>query len=262
MHTPNASALFPEPPRDPVFVTGGTGYIGRRLIAALLQSGYPVRALARPASLDRLPAGCTPVPGNALDAATFMEEIAPARTLVHLVGVSHPAPWKADQFHRVDYASVQASVEAARWAGIEHFVYVSVAQPAPVMKAYVRVRAACEQLIREHLPAATFLRPWYVLGPGHRWPVLLRPLYRAWESIPATSATARRLGLVHLDEMVAALEWAVAHPARGMRALEVPQIRSLSGRPHTKRAAPGRGLPVVLGAAPGRPAGSEQLLRL
>src|SRR2546422_6857573 len=86
-------------------------------------------------------------------------------------------PSKADEFRAVDLASARAAVSAAVEAGIQHFVYVSVAQPAPVMKAYVAVRGECEEIIPQSGLNAPILRPWYVLGPGHRWPYLLVPLY-------------------------------------------------------------------------------------
>ena len=50
---------------------------------------------------------------------------------VHLVGTPHPGPAKAAEFRRVDLPSVAAPVAAARDRGAAHFVYVSVAQPAP-----------------------------------------------------------------------------------------------------------------------------------
>ncbi|MCH7666682.1 MAG: hypothetical protein IH936_12225 [Acidobacteria bacterium] len=118
------------------------------------------------------------------------------------MGVSRPAPWKAAQFEAVDLASVQASTAAALRAGVEHFVYVSVAHPAPVMKAYWRVRARCEEVALEAGLRTTLLRPWYVLGPGHRWPLVLQPLLALFERLPATRATARRLGFVKLSQMI------------------------------------------------------------
>ena len=210
-----------------VFVAGGTGYIGRSFVSELLRRGHAVRALVRPGSENRLPSGAAPIVGNALAGETFAGSIAPADTFVQLVGVSHPSPAKAAEFRSVDLASVRASALAAAGAGVAHFVYLSVAQPAPaIMKAYAAVRAEGEALVRASGMNATFLRPWYVLGPGHRWPYLLAPMYWIFERLPGTRDAARRIGLVTLPQMVAALVRAVENPARGVRVVEVPEIRS------------------------------------
>jgi nucleoside-diphosphate-sugar epimerase len=211
-----------------VFVAGGTGYLGRAMIGALLNRRHAVRALTRPTSLDRVPAAATPVVGDALDSATFADALFPATTLVHLVGTPHPGPSKAAEFERVDLASIRSSVDAARCAQIAHLVYVSVAQPAPVMRAYVAARAKGEASIVEARLTATMLRPWYVLGPGHRWPIALKPIYWVAEQLPATREAARRMGLVTLAQMVAALVQAVEHPpATGtVRIVDVPGIRA------------------------------------
>ena len=121
-------------------------------------------------SLGKLPAGCTPVEGNALASNSFLDAIRPATTFVQLVGVAHPGPAKTAEFESIDLVAGREAVVGAVGAGIQHFVYVSVAQPAPMMKACIAVRAECETLIRESGLNATILRPWYVLGPGHRWP--------------------------------------------------------------------------------------------
>jgi len=209
-----------------VFISGGTGYIGQRVIRLLVDRGRSVSALVRAASVNKLPPGCLPVEGNALEARSFASRVAPAGTFVHLVGVSHPAPWKEAEFRAVDLASVKASVEAALEGGVKHFVYVSVAQPAPVMKSYIKVRAECEATISASGMNATFVRPWYVLGPGHRWPMALIPVYRWLERIPGTRESALRLGLVTIDEMAAALVYAIENPASGVRIISVPEIRS------------------------------------
>ena len=163
--------------------------------------------------------------GNALDASSFAESVQPSDTFIQLVGVPHPSPAKATEFQSIDLASARASVSVAARAGVRHFVYVSVAQPSPVMKAYQNARAEGEKMIREVGLAATILRPWYVLGPGHRWPYVLVPMYWLFERIPSTRETAQRLGLVTLEEMVAALVRSVETPADGIRILEVPSIR-------------------------------------
>ncbi len=163
-----------------VFITGGTGYMGSRLIPRLLARGHKVSALVRSQSHGKLPAGCEPVAGNALDASTYRDRIKPATTFVQLVGVPHPSPTKGAQFRSIDLVAGREAVAAAVFAGVEHFVYVSVAQPAPMMKAYLEVRAECEAALRESGLQATILRPWYVLGPGHRWPYVLIPGIGCW----------------------------------------------------------------------------------
>jgi len=207
-----------------VFLAGGTGYMGQRLIPRLLERGHTVRGLVRPGSEKKLPVGCLLVSGNALDAASYASRIAPADTFVQLVGVAHPSPAKAAEFRKVDRVAGLGAISAAKAAGVKHFVYLSVAHPAPMMRAFIEVRTECEQALRQAGLHATILRPWYVLGPDHWWPYLLVPMYALAEVLPPTRAGARRLGLVTLEQMTAALLGAVENPAAGIRVLEVPEI--------------------------------------
>jgi uncharacterized protein YbjT (DUF2867 family) len=246
-----------------IFVSGGTGYLGTALIPELLSGRHNVRALTRPGSHGRLPPGCEVIVGDALKAETFRDSVAACDTLIHLVGTPHPAPWKGEQFRAVDRVSFQASLAAAAGAGISHFVYVSVAQPAPVMKEYIEVRAACEADLRASGLRATVLRPWYVLGPGHWWPLLLRPAYAAAERVPWLAGGAGRLGLVWLRDMVAALHWAVEHPPERWRVLDVPAIRAVRrvGRPAEPSGADACPAPRDRGAFPAPLPGGASAIR-
>ncbi len=209
-----------------VFITGGTGYLGSSLIPALLERGHRVRGLVRPTSKGNLPNGCEVVSGDALDANSYKQLIRPADTFIHLVGVSHPSPAKAAQFRAIDLVAAREAIQAAVELGIAHFIYVSVAHPAPTMKAYIAVREECEALIRQRRLNSTILRPWYVLGPGHKWPYVLLPIYKAMEALPFTREGAQRLGLVTLEQMVMALVEAVESPVQGLRIVGVPEIRT------------------------------------
>lgn len=213
------------PKAHSVFVTGGTGFIGRQLVASLVRRGHQVKALLRDGSQGKLAEGAEAVVGDPLSLASIESLVAPADTFVQLVGVSHPNPSKAADFRAIDQTAGCAGAEAAARCGVRHFVYVSVAQPAPVMKAYIAARSAVESRIRKLGLNATILRPWYVLGPGRRWPILLQPFYALMSLLPQTRAPASRLGLVTDEQMNAALVNAVEAPVEGIRIVEVPQIQ-------------------------------------
>lgn len=205
-----------------VFVTGATGYMGRHLIPRLLQRGHRVRALVRPGSQGKLVGGEV-VLGDVLRVQDY--RLSAGDTLVHLAGTPHPGPGKGAEFRAFDLPSVLAAAAAGAQARVRHFVYVSVAHPAPVMRDYIAVRMAGEaELARLGLPR-TILRPWYVLGPGHWWPYALKPLYWLASKSTAHRETAARLGLVTIEEMVAALVAAVENPPAELRLVDAAAIR-------------------------------------
>jgi len=190
-----------------VFITGSTGYIGTRLIKALQQQGNcHIKALVRKGSENKLPAGCEIIFGNALDATSYQNAIAPASIFVHLIGVAHPSPSKKEQFKNIDLVSIQQAVKAAAGAGIQQFVYLSVAMhPTKIMKDFQQVRAQGEALLLQQHFISTFIRPWYVLGPGHWWPLLLKPVYFILKLFPSTRTGANNLETVTIAQMVRAL---------------------------------------------------------
>ena len=208
-----------------IFLTGGTGYMGSRLTPILAARGHQVEALVRPGSERRLPTGCAAVAGDALDGASYQQHVDGCDTFIQLVGVAHPSPAKAQDFVAIDQRSGMEAIQAAQRAGVGHFIYVSVAHPAPAMHAYIAARSACEEVLGASGLNATILRPWYVLGPGHRWPYALIPFYWVAEWIPSTREGARRLGLVTVKQMLNALAAAVDRPATGVKIVEVPAIR-------------------------------------
>lgn len=211
--------------KQKVFIIGGTGFMGQALSAELLRRGHSVTVLARAGSEKKIQPGAAVVTGDPLNASTYSSYLTPQHTVVQLAGVSHPSPFKKDQFEKIDFVCGRESVAAARAARVQNFVYVSVAQPAPIMKSYIRARQRVEALLRESGLPHTILRPWYVLGPGRRWPLLIMPLYWIFENQSATRAAALRLGFVTREQMVTSLANAVEKPTIGGKIWEVPEIR-------------------------------------
>jgi uncharacterized protein YbjT (DUF2867 family) len=212
-----------------IFITGGTGYMGSRLIKILLAKEYKVKALVRKSSENKLPEGCDFVIANPFDAESFAKEIPASATFIQLLGVTHPSPKKKEQFKIIDLASAKASACAAQKAGVKHFIYVSVAQPPTnIMKDYQQCRADGEACIRATKIPVTFIRPWYVVGPDHYWPLLFSPLFKILEWIPSTSQKAKALRLVSLKQMLNTLMYAVENdPKENVNIIEIESIRKM-----------------------------------
>ncbi len=209
-----------------IFITGGTGYIGSRVIPKLLKNNFEVKALTRESSASKLDKACTPVVGNALNGETYAGAVKGCDTFIHLIGVHHPGPGKKDEFRQIDLVSIEQAISVAIKAGVKHFIYLSVAHPAPVMKEFISVRMKGEQMLTDSGLKVSFIRPWYVLGPGHYWPYLIIPFYKVFELIPATRETALRLGLVKLNQIVKCILHAASNAPDKIKIYTVNDIKA------------------------------------
>ncbi len=210
-----------------VFITGATGYIGTRLTKQLLQRGHRVKALIRKGSEHKVVKGAGIVIADPFDPESFQSSIPKNAVFVQLLGVPHPSPKKAKQFTEIDLRSVKASADAATIAGVSHFVYISVAMaPSKLMAAYQAVRQEGEAYCENNNLSCTFIRPWYVLGPGHYWPILLLPLYGIAELVPSWRQKARTMALVTLGQVLRTLINTVEAEPVPIRIIDTRQIRN------------------------------------
>ena len=212
--------------KKPVFISGGTGYIGTRLIKILLKRGHRVIALVRKGSEQKVPAGAEIIIANPFDTGSFQTHIPEGSLFIHLLGVSHPSPKKAKLFREIDLPGVKASADAAAIAGVSHFIYISVAMAlSKLMAAYQAVRKEGEAYCLAKNLHCTFIRPWYVLGPGHWWPIGILPFYGIAELVPSWRKKARSMALVTIKQMLAALVFAAEAEPLPVRILEIKDIR-------------------------------------
>lgn len=102
-------------------VTGGAGFVGRRLVAALQRRGVATRIL----DINENVAADDVVIGSVTDGAVAARAVAGVDTVYHLAGVADLWRPDADIFEAVNVEGTRTIVEAARAAGVARFVQCS-----------------------------------------------------------------------------------------------------------------------------------------
>ena len=186
-------------------ITGGTGFVGSRLIDAAVAEGHPVRALAR-RPMD-MRANVDWVAG-ALDQPKALDElVAGSDAVIHVAGVLTGRT--AADFDRANVDGTQAMLEAAKAAGVSRFVQVSsLAAREPQLSLYGASKAKSEERVAVSDLSYAIVRPPAVYGPGDKETLeLFRMAKLGIVLLPAQG----RLSLIHVDDLVRLL-LALAEP--------------------------------------------------
>ena len=143
-----------------VLVTGATGFVGRRLVPALLEDGHAVRAMTRhPETYDG--AG-DPVGGDVFDPGSLSEPLAGADVAIYLV---HSLDDR--EFERKDAEAARAFAAEAAAAGVSQIVYLGgLGDDDAELSPHLRSRREVERLLGETGVPVTVLRAAIVVGAG------------------------------------------------------------------------------------------------
>jgi uncharacterized protein YbjT (DUF2867 family) len=157
-------------PQDPILVTGATGYVGGRLIPALLDAGHRVRAMAR--NLAKV--GCRPwarhdqlelVQGDVLELDSLKKAAAGCRAAYYLV---HSMIAQKKQFVAADRRAARNMVEAAAAAGLERMIYLGGLAEArqSSLSKHLQSRIEVADILQSGPVPTTDLRTPMILGSG------------------------------------------------------------------------------------------------
>ena len=216
--------------RSSVLVTGASGFVGRPLVAALVQAGFAVRAATRnqavsfPAGVERVlvPDFTHPVDWHGV--------VRGVEVVVHAAGLVHPDTSQIPEarFDRVNRAVTQDVCAAAARAGTKRLVFISSVRaqigpcaaravceddmPCPT-DAYGRSKLAAEAAVRACGVPFTILRPVVIYGPNARGNI--RTLVRLASlpvPLPFAGLTSRR-SLLGVDNLISVILFTLANPA-------------------------------------------------
>jgi len=222
-----------------VLVTGGTGFIGTALVAALLARGFQVRIAGRGPARGMLPPGVQWQDlGDLAGEVDWVPALADVAAVVHLAGLAHRAQAgprdDPGPYERVNHQATRSLVEAMRrQPGLERFLFASTVRvhgdapefpltpdsPCDPATPYDRSKVAAEQAIREGLPERVrwaILRLSLVYGPGQKGNMAkLERMIRKGLPIPVTGPNRKSFLFVGnlVDAILTYLE--VADPPSG-----------------------------------------------
>ena len=109
--------------RNGIFVTGGSGFVGRPLLAALHHTGRPVTTLTRSDTLRDTGDGITVVQGDLLRPETYRAALRSCDVVIHLAATTGRA--SADEHMRVNARGTEVLVNECRDAGVSKILFVS-----------------------------------------------------------------------------------------------------------------------------------------
>ena len=206
-----------------ILVTGGTGFVGPKIVHALRAREEPVRALVR----DRRRAGpleawgCEVVEGDVTEPDSLRHAVEGCDRVVHLVAIIVGRP--AD-FQRVMTDATRDLVAAARNAGVRRFVLMSAlgtSEETRELVPYYRAKWAMEQEVKGSGLEHVIFRPSFVFGrDGGVLPTFVR-LVRLAPAIPVIGPGTQRIQPIWIDDVAEYFARGASEPAAANRTFEL-----------------------------------------
>ena len=210
-----------------ILVTGGSGFIGRRVVARLVDGGHKVRVLARGRRRADLPEDVEVAQGSVVSGEGLPEAMAGVEKVVHLVAIIRET---GDQsFEGVIWRGAERVVEAAKVAAVKKFVYVSAigAQDNPTYP-YLQAKWKAERAVARSGLSHTILRPSIVFGEGDEFINALAGLVRYNPLVPVAGDGKTRFQPIWVEDLVTCIVACLDEGAHSGEVLELGGPEHLS----------------------------------
>ena len=203
-----------------ILVTGGSGFIGRRVTSRLMEGGNSVRVLARGQRRADQPSGVEVVRGDVVSAEGLSEAMSEVEKVIHLVAIIRESG--SQTFEAVIQQGTERLVEAAKVAGVKKFVYVSAigAQDDPYYP-YLRAKWAAERAVALSGLKFTILRPSIIFGEGDEFINALAGLVRYNPVVPVAGDGKTKFQPLWVEDLVTCIVACLDEEAHGGQTLAV-----------------------------------------
>jgi uncharacterized protein YbjT (DUF2867 family) len=204
-----------------ILVTGGTGFVGPKVVHVLRAQGREVRCLVRKPNETLRAWGCELAEGDMTDADSLRRAAAGCDAVVHLVGIITGKP---EDFERVMIQGTRDLLGAAKGAGVRRFVAMSalgLSEETKGLVPYYRAKWAIEQETKGSGLEHVIFRPSFVFGrDGGVLPMFVRQV--RWLPVtPVVGPGTARLQPIWVEDVAAFFAAAVDLPAAANRTFEL-----------------------------------------
>jgi uncharacterized protein YbjT (DUF2867 family) len=188
-----------------ILVTGGTGFVGPKVVHALREQDRPVRCLVRkPSAAESLAAwGCELVQGDVTDAASLRRAVEGCEVVVHLVAIRQGPP---EKFQRVMEQATRELAAAAKEAGVRRFVLMSALGTSEETKdlvPYYHAKWENEQTVAGSGLEYVIFRPSFIFGRDGGILSTFKKLARLAPVTPIIGSGTQRIQPIWVDDVAA-----------------------------------------------------------
>ncbi len=189
-----------------IFLTGSTGFVGKRILQDLLEKNYQVRCLIRQGSEQKLASyqarGVEMVHGDITDPGSLDGKLVGCDTVINLVGIIRSFPCKGITFEKMHHEGTANLVHAAQSQGVRRFLQMSSLGARPNGKTpYLQTKYRAEECVRNSGLAYTIFRPSIIFGPGDKFVNLFANMLRRQQFVPVVGNGRYQLQPVSVENV-------------------------------------------------------------